>query len=127
VTATVGMESLVDAHATLAWAVLAGNGAAAVWALAAHRLPVLRARALWWFVLVAQLLLVAEIVVGVVLMAGGGRDVPGIHTFYGFVTLAAIGILFSYRTQVGRRRHYLLYGWGGLFIVGLIVRTMIIG
>ena len=119
--------SVAGAHLALAWTVLAANGAAALWALAAHRLPRLRARALWWFVLGAQLLLVAEIILGVALMAGGGRDVPGIHTFYGFVTLAAIGILFSYRTHVGRRRHHLLYGWGGLFIVGLIIRTMIIG
>ncbi|MCY4630055.1 MAG: hypothetical protein OXE75_04100 [bacterium] len=118
---------MVDAHLTLAWVVLAGNGAAAVWALGANRFPALGVRALWWFVLAAQLLLVAEIVIGVAMMAGGGREVPGIHTFYGFVTLAAIGILFSYRTQVGRRAHYALYGWGGLFIVGLIIRTMIIG
>ncbi len=122
-----GADSLVDAHVTLAWVALAGNGAAAVWALAAHKLPRLRVRTLWWFVLLAQLLLVAEIIVGVGLMAGGGREVPGIHTFYGFVTLAAIGILFSYRSQVGRWRHYLLYGWGGLFIVGLVIRSMIIG
>jgi len=118
---------VVDAHLALAWVVLAGNGAAAVWALGANRFPALGVRALWWFVLAAQLLLVAEIVIGVAMMAGGGREVPGIHTFYGFVTLAAIGILFSYRTQVGRRAHYALYGWGGLFIVGLIIRTMIIG
>ncbi len=122
-----GAGSLVDAHVTLAWVALAGNGAAAVWALAAHRFPVLRIRALWWFVLAAQLLLVAEIVIGAVMMAGGGREVSGVHTFYGFVTLAALGILFSYRTQVARVKHYLLYGWGGLFVAGLIVRTMIIG
>ena len=122
-----GADSLVDAHVTLAWVTLAGNGAAAIWALAAHRLPRLQVRALWWFVLVAQLVLVAEIIVGVGLMAGQDRDVPGIHTFYGFVTLAAVGILFSYRNQVGRGRHYLLYGWGGLFVAGLIIRTMIIG
>ena len=122
-----GFDSLSEAHVTVAWVTLAGNGAAAVWALAAHKLPRLRVRSLWWFVLAAQLLLVAEIIVGVGLMAGGDRDVPGIHTFYGFVSLAAIGILFSYRNQVGRRRHYLLYGWGGLFIVGLVIRSMIIG
>ncbi len=122
-----GFDSLSEAHVTVAWIALAGNGAAAVWALAAHKLPRLRVRALWWFVLGAQLLLVAEIIVGVGLMAGGDREVPGIHTFYGFVALAAIGILYSYRNQVGRRRHYLLYGWGGLFIVGLVIRSMIIG
>ena len=122
-----GFDSLSEAHVTVAWVTLACNGAAAVWALAAHKLPRLRVRVLWWFVLGAQLLLIAEIIVGVGLMAGQDRDVPGIHTFYGFVTLAAIGILYSYRNQVGRRWHYLLYGWGGLFIVGLVIRSMIIG
>ena len=122
-----GADSLVEVHVTLAWVALGGNGAAALWALAAHKLPPLRVRALWWFVLLAQLLLVAEIIIGVALMAGEGREVPGIHTFYGFVTLAAIGILFSYRSHVGRARRFLLYGWGGLFIVGLVIRSMIIG
>ena len=107
--------------------VLAGNGAAAVWALAAHKLPRLRSRALWWSLLAVQSLLVAEVIIGVVLTAGGGREVGGIHTFYGFITLAALGILFSYRSQVMPSRHHLLYGWGGLFIAGLIIRTMTIG
>lgn len=122
-----GSGSLAGVHVTLAWIALAANGAAAVWALAAHRLEPLRVRALWWFVVASQLLLAVEVAIGVGLMAGQGRDVPGIHTFYGFVTLAAIGILSGYRTQVGPRRRYLLYGWGGLFICGLVIRTMIIG
>lgn len=122
-----GFGSLAEAHVTLAWVVLAANGAAALWALAAHRLERLRIRALWWFIIAAQLLLAVEIVIGVALMAGQGRDVPGIHTFYAFVTLAAIGIVSGYRSQVGPRRRYLLYGWGGLFITGLVIRTMIIG
>ena len=122
-----GSGSLADAHVTLAWVALAANGAAAVWALAAHRLEGLRVRALWWLVIAAQLLLGVEVAIGVGLMAGQGREVPGIHTFYGFVTLAAIGILSGYRSQVGPRRRYLLYGWGGLFICGLVIRTMIIG
>lgn len=122
-----GVESLAAAHDTLAWVVLAGTGAAAGWALAAHKLPRLRARALWWFVILAQLLLVAEIIIGVALMAGQDRQVSGIHTFYGFVTLAALGILFSYRSQVAQAKRHLLYGWGGLFITGLVIRTMIIG
>ncbi|MCY3662649.1 MAG: hypothetical protein OXH28_07465 [bacterium] len=122
-----GFGSLSGAHSTLAWVALAGNGTAAVWALAAHRLERLRGRALWWFVALAQVLLAVEVALGVGLMAGQGREVPGIHTFYGFVTLAALGILFSYRSQVARARRYLLYGWGGLFITGLVIRTMIIG
>ncbi|MCY3805039.1 MAG: hypothetical protein OXG55_03255 [bacterium] len=122
-----GFGSLSAAHGTLAWVALAGNGAAAVWALAAHRLAPLRGRPLWWFVALAQVLLAVEVALGVGLMAGQGRAVSGIHTFYGFITLAAVGILFSYRGHLSRTRRYLLYGWGGLFITGLVIRTMIIG
>jgi len=122
-----GFDSLAAAHTTLAWVVLAGNGAAAIWALAAHRLTQLRVRAMWWFVAVVQALLVVEVALGVGLMTGQGRTVPGIHTFYGFITLAALGILFSYRGHLSPKRRHLLYGWGGLFITGLIIRTMIIG
>jgi len=123
----VGFGWLSAAHSTLAWVVLAGNGAAAVWALAAHRLARLRVRAMWWFVALVQVLLVVEVGLGVGLQAGQGRAVSGVHTFYGFVTLAALGILFSYRGHLSRTRRHLLYGWGGLFITGLIIRTMIIG
>ena len=122
-----GFGSLAAAHTTLAWVVLIGNGTAATWALAAHRLKQLRGRALWWFVALVQVLLVTEVALGVGLQATQGRAVSGIHTFYGFITLAAVGILFSYRGHLSRTRRHLLYGWGGLFIVGLIIRTMIIG
>ena len=118
---------MAEVHATLAWVVLGGNGAAALWALAAHKVPRLRTRALWWFVALVQVLLVVEVGLGVGLQAGQGRAVPGIHTFYGFITLAAVGILFSYRGHLSRTKRHLLYGWGGLFITGLVIRTMIIG
>lgn len=118
---------MAAAHTALAWVVLAVNGAAAAWALAAHRLGRLRVRALWWFVALAQTLLVTEVALGVGLEAGQGRAVSGVHTFYGFITLAAVGILYSYRGHLNRTRRHLLYGWGGLFIVGLIIRTMTIG
>ena len=40
------------------------------------------------------------------------------HAFYGFVALATIGIVYSYRHQL-REHLYLLYGLGGLFLMGL--------
>lgn len=122
-----GFGSLAAAHTALAWVTLIGNGAAAAWALAAHRLKQLRGRALWWFVALVQVLLVVVVALGVGLQAGQGRAVSGIHTFYGFISLAAVGILFSYRGHLSRTRRHLLYGWGGLFICGLVIRTMIIG
>jgi hypothetical protein len=46
--------------------------------------------------------------------------------FYGFVLLATIGIIYSYRQQL-RHRLYLLYGFGGLFLMGLGIRALQVG
>jgi hypothetical protein len=40
-------NALLDVHRTWAWVVVIGNGLAGLWALAAHRSPSLRSRALW--------------------------------------------------------------------------------
>ena len=113
-------------HRGLGWAVIVANGLVGLWALGAVRWTALRTPALWWCTAVAQLSMFAEVIVGVVLV--GGRDVPDLqfHMFYGFVALAAIGIIYSYRQQL-RDRLYLLYGLGGLFIMGLGIRAMQVG
>ena len=41
------------------------------------------------------------------------------------IALIAIAILYSYRSQL-RHKLYLLYGFGGLFVMGLGIRAMII-
>jgi hypothetical protein len=46
--------------------------------------------------------------------------------FYGFVAIIAVAILYSYRSQL-RHRLFLLYGFGGLFIMGLGIRAMLVG
>ncbi|HUF32750.1 MAG TPA: hypothetical protein VMN58_06035 [Acidimicrobiales bacterium] len=105
--------------------VVVGNGIAGGWALAAHGVETLRGRALWWFTAAAQLAIVAQVVVGVVLVAGEGRTVEQLHQLYGFVALIGVGILYSYRAQL-RGQVYLLYGFGGLFLMGLAIRAMIL-
>ena len=42
------------------------------------------------------------------------------------MALASVGIIYSYRHQLAGRR-YLLYGLGGLFLMGLGIRAMVIG
>ena len=118
--------TLAGAHTAWAWVVIVGNGLAGVWALGAHRTPALRTPALWWFTAGVQLSAFVEVVLGVVMVAG--RDVPDLqfHMFYGFVILAAVGIIYSYRQQL-RHRLYLLYGFGGLFIAGLAIRALQVG
>lgn len=120
------LASLAGFHRGWAWVVIVGNGLAGLWALGAHRWPALRVPALWWFTAGAQISAFVEVGLGVAMVSG--RDVPDLqfHMFYGFIALAAIGIIYSYRQQL-RDRLYLLYGLGGLFIMGLGIRALQVG
>jgi hypothetical protein len=117
---------LLDVHVVLAWIVVIANAVAGAWALGAHRWPALRHPSLWWFTAVAEIAIAVEVVLGVILVAGEDREAPQFHMFYGFVALASVGIIYSYRQQLAGRR-YLLYGLGGLFLMGLGIRAMVIG
>ena len=99
---------------------------AGLWALAALRWPGLRSRALWWFTAFVEAAVFVQVALGVALVAGEGRQAPEFHMFYGFVAIIAVGILYSYRQQM-RHRLYLLYGLGGLFVMGLGIRAMLKG
>jgi hypothetical protein len=63
---------------------------------------------------------------GVGMVAGQNIEAPQFHMFYGFVAIIAVGIIYSYRQQLAHRL-YLLYGFGGLFIMGLGIRAMLVG
>ena len=104
--------------------VIIGNGLAGVWALAAHRVESLRTRALWWFTALVEGAILVQVLLGVGLVAGQKREAPQFHMFYGFVAFIAVGILYSYRQQL-RHRLYLLYGFGGLFVMGLGIRALL--
>ncbi len=117
---------LHDAHVVLAWVVVISNAVAGLWALGAHWLPTLRHRALWWFTVAAELTIVAQVILGVLLVTTEDREAPQFHMFYGFVALASVGIIYSYRQQLTAYK-YLLYGLGGLFLMGLAIRAMVIG
>ena len=58
-------------------------------------------------------------------MAREDREPPELHALYGFAALAAVGIIYSYRHQLAGRVH-LLYGGGGLFLMGMSIRAMVI-
>ncbi|MGH9112752.1 MAG: hypothetical protein ACRDZN_10735 [Acidimicrobiales bacterium] len=117
---------LRDVHVWWAWVVVLANAGAGLWALGAHWSEPLRRRALWWFTGFAQVAIAVEVILGVVLVTSEDRDPPQFHMFYGFVALASVGIIHSYRQQLAERR-YLLYGFGGLFLMGLAIRAMVIG
>ena len=120
------LGALLDLHETWAWVVVVGNGLAGLWALAAHFRPSLRGPALWWFTTAVEVSVFVQVGLGVGLVAGQDMEAPQFHMFYGFVAIIAIGIVYSYRNQIAREYLYLLYGGGGLFLMGLGIRAMVV-
>lgn len=112
-----------DLHASFAWFVVVGNAVAGLWALGAHWVPQLRHRALWIAIAVVQVSIIVQVALGVAALQGLEGERDQFHLFYGFVAVATVGIIYSYRAQLAAHR-YLLYGFGGLFLMGLALRSM---
>ena len=123
---TLALLTLYDLHVAGAWVVVVGNALAGLWAMGAHWWPWLRTRGLWPFTAAVEVALFVQVGVGVAMVAGQGRPAAQFHMFYGFVALVTVGIINSYRQQLERWR-YLLYGLGGLFLMGLGLRALAIG
>ena len=119
-------ETLNNLHTNWAWVVIIANGLAGIWALTAHKLVALRTRALWWYIGVAEATMFVQVILGVIMVNRDKAVFPAFHAFYGFVAIIAIAIIYSYRAQL-KGRVYLLYGFGGLFIMGLGIRAMLVG
>lgn len=119
-------SSVLEFHTSWAWIVIISNGLAGVWALAAHKVTQLRTRALWWFTGLAELTIFVQVALGVILVNKQKLEFPAFHAFYGFVAIMAVAIIYSYRAQL-KTRLYLLYGGGGLFLMGLGIRAMLVG
>ena len=118
--------TLTNLHTSWAWVVIIGNALAGIWALSAHKVVALRSRALWWFTACTQLSVFIQVILGVIMVNRDKLEFPQFHAFYGFVAIIAIAIIYSYRAQL-KSRVYLLYGFGGLFLVGLSIRAMLVG
>lgn len=115
--------TLRQLHANFAWVVVVANAAVGLWALVAHYRDALRSNALWRATVVAEVTIFVQVALGVALVAVQDYEVAQFHAFYGFVALATVGIIFSYRQQVAPHR-FLLYGLGGLFLMGLALRAI---
>ena len=120
--------TLTELHEALAWFLVLSNAAVGAWALLAQRFEPLRVRALWWTIAVAQSSTFAIAIVGVLIVNRTGVELDSFHALYGFSTIIAVGILYSYRgSPFVKDKLYLLYGLGSLFIMGLGIRAMFLG
>lgn len=117
---------ILDIHKAWAWVAIISNGLAGVWALAAHKITPLRTRALWWYTGVAEFTIFVQVTLGVIMVNKNKLEFPAFHAFYGFVAIMSVAIIYSYRHQL-KNKTYLLYGFGGLFLMGLGIRAMLVG
>ena len=118
---------LFDLHRAWGYAAIVANFLAGVYTLVAWRVPKLRNRWLWWPTIIAEAMMMIQVFLGVLLVSAQGFKPPRFHMFYGFVAFIAVGLLYSYRyVWRASNRMELAYGLGGLFIMGLGIRALLV-
>lgn len=121
------MQTVFDIHSRFAYVAIALNAVVGVYALVAWKVKAWRGRPLWIATIVAEVAILIQVVLGVIMVAGDEayrQTVPRFHMFYGFLIFITIGLLYQYRGQM-KGRQELLYGLGGLFIMGLGIRAVL--
>lgn len=118
-----------SAHEAFAWVLMGTNAAAGAWCLLAHYRPAARHRLLWPAVIVAQVIVFVEVILGVGQMRSAGldpEDLPDLHVLYGASAIVAVAILYGYRSTSPwvKEREYLVYSLGSFFIMGLGIREL---
>ena len=116
------MSTIRSIHDGLSLVVIFAGFIAGSWALPAHYLEGLRSEALWKAQHVFHLLVAVQVAIGAVLVGFSDIEADGTHMFYGFLTFVGVGIIIGYRHLSEYK--YLLYGVGGLFVMGLAIRAM---
>ena len=121
------METVFKIHQFWGYVSIVVNGLAGLYCLAAWKWHSLRGRPVWIVTIAAEIAVLVQVALGVALVSGDkgyAKSVPRFHMFYGFVIFVTVGLLYAYRQQM-RGRLEMLYGLGGLFIMGLGIRAVL--
>ena len=113
-------------HEVIEWLMVFLNGTAGVWSLLAHRNKLLRISVLSWVTAIAQIMVLAHLFSGVALASSEDLEVPKFHLLYWSAAALSVGVIYGYRNQLDNKR-YLLDGCAGLFLMGLGIRSMLLG
>lgn len=82
----------------------------------------------WGILVIGELLLIAQAIIGVVLYVGGDRPGrPGIHILYGIVTVITLPAYYAFSKGRDDRTAALLYGLFCIFIAGITLRSVTTG
>jgi hypothetical protein len=117
---------LLDAHRVVGYVAIVANALAGLYLLAAWRWTALRTRWRWWPTIVAEGIMMLQVLLGVLLVSVQDFQPARFHMFYGFVAFVSVGLLYSYK-YVWKARDWmeLAYGLGGVFIMGLGIRAVL--
>jgi len=116
---------MLSFHEAFGYVAIGANAFAGLMMLVAWKVTVVR-RPAWFVVIAAQVAMMVQVVLGVMLVTVDEFEPLRFHMFYGFVAFITVGILYSYR-YVWRARGWLelAYGLGGLFLMGLGIRAVL--
>ena len=115
---------LLDVHRVWGYAAIVANFLAGAYTLAAWRWPRLRTRWLWWPTIVAESMMMVQVVLGVLLVSVQDFKPPRFHMFYGFVAFITVGLAYSYRYAM-KGKMEMWYGLVGLFLMGVGIRAVL--
>lgn len=116
--------SLTEVHDRLGNAMLLFLAVAGVWGLATAWLKRGMTPSYWGMLAIGELLILAQVLIGVGLWLEGARPARGIHVLYGVVALITLPGYFAYRRGQDDRRTAQMFGLICLFLVGISLRAM---
>jgi hypothetical protein len=118
------VRALFDFHRVWGYVAIVANAIAGVVALIAWRVRRARGRWVWVTTIVAEAMILLQVLVGVILVVSKDYTAPRFHMFYGFLVFLTVGLAYQYRKQM-RGRNEMFYGLIGLFIMGLGIRAVL--
>ena len=116
--------TLTTIHVQLGTAMLLFLSIAGVWGLTTYFLRRGITGSYWGILAVGEILIVAQMVVGIILWIEGARPARTIHVLYGIVAGISIPGYYAYTRGQDDRRASLTYGLICLFLVGISIRAV---
>jgi hypothetical protein len=111
-------------HARLATTILLFLSVAGVWGLASFFLRRGITGSYWGILAIGEILILAQMIVGIILWIDGARPARTVHVLYGIVAGISIPGYYAYTRGQDDRRASLTYGLICLFLVGISIRAM---
>ena len=118
------MRALFDFHTVWGYLAIGANAIVGVLALIAWRVRSWRGRWLWIVTIIAESMMMLQVLAGATLVISDEYIAPRFHMFYGFLAFLTVGLAYQYRNQMRGRRE-MLYGLAGLFLMGLGIRAVL--